>query len=60
MNHAVLVVGYGIDNSSTTVPDYWIAKNSYGTGWGDNGYIYMARNQNNSCGIASHASYPLY
>ncbi|CAG2172030.1 unnamed protein product, partial [Oppiella nova] len=32
--------------------------NSWGTGWGVNGYIYVPRNQNNYCGVASDASYP--
>jgi len=54
--HAMLVVGYGTDNQNG---DYWIVKNSYGTGWGEGGYIRMARNKNNFCGIASHAMIPL-
>lgn len=57
INHAVLVVGYGEDNS--TGKDYWIVKNSWGTEWGDNGYIKMRRNRRNNCNIASFASYPL-
>uniref|UniRef100_A0A8C2GKT3 Cathepsin S-like n=1 Tax=Cyprinus carpio TaxID=7962 RepID=A0A8C2GKT3_CYPCA len=55
VNHAVLAVGYG----ATAGQDFWLVKNSWGTGFGDGGYIRMARNQNNMCGIASYASYPI-
>ncbi len=44
-DHCILLVGWS-DNlppepGSSTPADGWILKNSYGTGWGDNGYFYV-------------------
>jgi C1A family cysteine protease len=47
-NHAVIVVGYGTD--AATGMDYWIIRNSWGSNWGDNGYIKMQRGKK-MCGI---------
>lgn len=55
--HCALVVGYGTDDDGQ---DYWLVKNSMGSEhYGEDGYIRMARNKDNMCGIASYAYYPI-
>jgi len=56
LDHGVLIVGYGHDN--TTNLDYWIVKNSWGKSWGMNGYVWLARGVN-ECGLDLAASYPI-
>jgi cysteine peptidase B len=34
-HHSVVLVGYNNDHN----PPYWVAKNSYGSGWGDGGFF---------------------
>lgn len=55
INHAVLVVGYGVEDGK----DYWLVKNSWGAKWGMGGYFKISRNNHNQCAIASHAYYPI-
>jgi KDEL-tailed cysteine endopeptidase len=54
LDHAITAVGYG--------SGFWIIKNSWGTAWGEEGYVRIASgSQNNGagvCGVNSDNSYP--
>jgi C1A family cysteine protease len=60
LDHGVLAVGFGYDSSSGL--NYWKVRNSWGTSWGESGYIRMCKDcdQNGSegeCGILQAPSY---
>jgi len=46
LNHAVTVIGYGTEGGV----DYWLVKNSWGTGFGENGFFKIKRGWGH-CGI---------
>jgi len=48
LDHSVVIVGYGSQNGL----DYWRILNSWGTDWGENGYMKLVRGKN-ACGIAN-------
>lgn len=59
LDHGVAIVGYGTTQDGTK---YWIVKNSWGSEWGEKGYIRMQRSISDKkglCGIAMEASYPI-
>lgn len=53
-DHIVAVVGYGVKNSQ----EYWLVKNSWGTWWGEKGYVKMAKNS--TSGAACVQNWPNY
>jgi len=58
LDHGVLAVGYGVENGQ----EYYLVKNSWGASWGMNGFIKIAKTDNDTsagiCGIQAQPSYP--
>ena len=55
-DHAMLAVGYGVENSQ----GYFILKNSWGNKWGEDGYVRIGFKDDGPgvCGILQHGIYP--
>jgi len=59
IDHVVAIIGYDAEEGE----DYWEVKNSWGTDWGENGYIKFHRETGlgiGICGINLLALYPHY
>jgi len=54
LDHGVGVVGYGTDSSKGP---YWIIRNSWGTMWGEQGYMRLKKGVN-ACGVSDTPSFP--
>jgi aminopeptidase C len=58
LNHGALLVGYGVLNGQ----EFYKVKNSWGSQWGDKGYMYLGRGptfgEEGQCGIKMDVSFP--
>jgi len=50
LNHVVQLAGYGTDAADG---DYWLVRNSWGSSWGEAGYIRLQRQTEAQCGVDS-------
>ncbi|KAG7340373.1 peptidase C1A, papain family protein [Nitzschia inconspicua] len=68
-NHALLIVGFGEESVTNDIGEeapvrYWIARNSWGAGWGEQGFVRIKRGPGGKhipgvCGIARSPSVAL-
>jgi len=56
-DHCVSAVGYGTENGKF----YYIIKNSWGTDWGESGFVRIAAAGDGPgvCGVQQYGSYPI-
>ena len=54
VDHGVMLVGVYQDHAE----NYWRIKNSWGTTWGERGFIRLDRGADNLCSICSYGYYP--
>ena len=58
LDHGIAAIGYGVESDGTK---YWLLKNSWGTTWGEKGFLRMEKDisdKRGMCGLAMKPSYP--
>jgi C1A family cysteine protease len=57
LDHAVEIIGYGSENGV----DYWNVRNSWGSSWGESGYVRIKKTSSTNdigiCGVAAEPSF---
>ncbi|XP_032248799.1 cathepsin L1-like [Phoca vitulina] len=59
LDHGTLVVGYGSQGEEPENQKYWLVKNSWGRDRGTQGYMLLAKDRDDQCGIATMARFPV-
>lgn len=61
VNHGMVAVGFGYDN--TEEAGYVIVRNSWGTGWGEDGYVRVKMDEDDAyggtCDVYLYPNYPV-